>query len=232
MAGKKTSESFSAGGIGESQPFIAPEGTFEPGQIDWATLTVNGQAIPEHLWGLLPYTLTDQGRAEANEGKQEPRVQILRDEVDHSIAHYRDDLVDNLPFEEVHDPLKLAMKAHTPKGHRGLFMSEKKCDQDGMRRGVLDYQPVLDEKGQRVKVGGMFLASVPEERAQAAERYYQRKSQEAQQTAADKVREQSDQIISETKLRGLNRRKTGGLEFDGLQAEDGEMVVGEIGKEF
>lgn len=235
MAGKKTSETFSAGGVGESKPFIAPAGAFEGGEIDWAACTVNGQPIPAHLHGLIPYTMTDQGRAEANDGKEPARVQVLRESHDFAVERYRDDLLSDMPFEEQHDPLRVGMQQNLPAGHRGLWMSEKKCDQEGMRRGVLDYRPVMVEKDgklDRVRIGGMFLSSVPEERARAADLYYEHKAREQAAAASDRVREQSDQIMSEEKLRRMDRRKGGGLDFGGLAEEDGEMVVGEVTREF
>lgn len=230
MAGKK-GEKIQSTGIGESELNIAPEGSFAPGEIDWASCTINGQPIPEHLWGLVPYALTDQGRTEENEGKEEPRVQVLREPHDKAVEHYRDDLLNDYPIEEQHDPLRTVVEQHTPKGHRGLMMSEAKCAKEGMRRGVLDYEPVLDDKGQRIRLGGMFLGSVPEDRAKRAERYYRAKNAEKQQNAVDRVKEQTEQVMSEAKLKRLGRRAGEG-EFDGIVHEDSEMIVGDLGREF
>lgn len=222
-------------GVGESKPHIAPEGSFEPGTIDWSALTLNGQPIPEHLHGLLPYEMTDQGCEEKNAGKEPSRVQFLSDEVDKKVQRYRDDLSGDRPFEEVHDPLAIAMKENLPRGHRGLFMSEQKCSRDGMRRGVLDYEPVLVEKDgklERVKVGSMFLGSVPEERARQAERYYEEKTATLTQAATDKVREQSNAIASEAKLKRLDNKRGGAMDFGGITREEDGEVIGEIPHEY
>jgi hypothetical protein len=220
-------------GVGESKPFIAQPGAFEPGGIDYASLTVDGKPIPEHLQGLVPYAATDQGRAEANAGKQPAMAQVLRDPIDKSVDHYRDDLSNDLPLEENHDPLRILMQRHTPAGHRGLFMSETKVSKEGMRRGVLDYEPVLaeiDGKRERVRAGSMFLASVPEGRAKQADKYYAAKAEEQQIAATEKVKEQRDQVLSEAGVARQNKR--GGEKVDGFEIQDGGMVIGQLGHRF
>lgn len=218
-------------GVGESRAFVAEPGTF-PAELDWSTLTVNGEPVPENVRHLIPYAQTDQGRADADAGRVEGHVRVLSDETDSARRKYRDELEAGHPIEsaealmEVHDPLKPIMDANLPPGHRGLFMSERKCDREGMRRGVLDYQPVMKD-GQRVKHGSLFLASVPERLATAADKHYKAKAESAMVHAQDKIREQEDAFMSESTRRKMHRRTQG--EFDGgIKAEDPEMIVGEI----
>jgi hypothetical protein len=218
-------------GIGESKVFVAEPGTFpEPDR----TLTVDGKSIPEHLVQLIPYEHTDQGRAEFNAGKQPSRVQILRDNVDKSVEHYRDDLMASVPLEEANDPLRILMDEHLPPGQRGLFMSVKKCDREGMMRGVLQYQPVLVEKdGQkrRVEHGGLFLASVPEDAARRADKFYADKARGAMVNAVEKVQEQTDQFMTERRQRLVDRQ--GGGAYDGIHTEHvDEMVIDDSTREF
>lgn len=232
MAAKKARST----GVGESKTFVADPGTF-PVEMDWSTLTVNGEPVPENVRHLIPYAQTDQGRAEADANRVEGHVQVMSDETDGARRKYRDELLAGHPIDsdaelmEVHDPLKPLMERHLPKGERGLWMSERKCDREGMRRGVLDYEPVLDADGQRIKHGSLFLASVPEARARRADAIYHEKAQAQMVQAQGKVREQEDAFMSETTRKKMHRRTQG--EFDGgLKTEDGEMVVGELEHEF
>jgi hypothetical protein len=220
-------------GVGESKPFIAEPGAFPAPDVKFSNLTVNGVPIPETMVQLIPYEHTDQGRAEFNAGKQVPRVQILRDDVDKSIEHYRDDLLADRPLEEANDPLRVLMAQNLPEGRRGLFMSEKKCDREGMTRGVLQYEPVLVEKDgklERVKHGGMFLASVSETAAQRADKFYAEKARGAMVNAIDKVNEQTDEFMTERMQRNVRRQGRG--EYDGITQEQGDAVANDLTHEF
>ena len=82
------------------------------------------------------------------------------------MEHFRE----SLEALELENPQGVLMKRHLPPGMRGLWMSERKTAKEGMRRGVLDYQPVLvdvDGKKERIRAGEMFLAMVPEPFAEA-----------------------------------------------------------------
>ena len=220
-------------GVGDSRPFIAEAGTFEPPR-DWSRLTLNGQPIPEELWVKLPYRMTDQGAAEADAGKEPRRVEVLRearlesqtaDELlrtmnDRTIQQSVDQFRESLELMEREDPLGVLMKRHTPEGHRGLFMSQRRCDEAGrgLRRGVVDYQIVLVD-GKPVAHGGMFLASVPEELALRAEAYYAKKTAEQTQAAVSTVKELRQQVMTEAGIQRQNRR--GDLPDDGIEFVDG-----------
>jgi hypothetical protein len=243
-------------GHGPSRAFVAEPGTFEETH-DWSQLTLNGQAIPEHLWARLPYSMTDQGAEEYNAGKPERTVEVLRDAplssqtadellrtmntrtIEQSVDQFRE----SLELMQQEDPLGVLMKRHTPEGHRGLFMSQRRCDEAGrgLRRGVLDYQVVLVD-GQRVQHGGMFLASVPEEKALIAEAYYARLTREQTQAAIAQVTEARDQVMEAAGIRRQNRRgdlPDEGIEFldgaagaGGADAARGGMHPGEYGRSF
>lgn len=228
MSSKKKEKAPQSTGFGESKIFAAPEGSFEQ-TVDWSKMTVNGEPIPEAYWGLIPYAHTDEGREKFNEGKEMPRVQILSDEVDSSVRHYRDDLRDSIPLIENNDPLRRIVEKYTPAGHRGLMMSEKKCDKEGMQRGVLEYEPVMvmkDGKLERVKHGGMFLGSVPESHAKAAEKYYADKARDRMVDAADRVNEGVHEIVTEQVGRKITRSNRG--EFAGVFQEDHDQVAHEF----
>lgn len=220
-------------GVGESRVFAAAPGAFDE-TVDWSSLTLNGQPIPEHLWAKLPYSMTDQGAAEANAGKERRRVEVLRearlesqtaDELlrtmnDRTIAQSVDQFRESLELMEREDPLGVLMNRHTPQGHRGLFMSVRRCEEAGrgLRRGVLDYQPVLVD-GKRVAHGGMFLASVPEELALRAEAYYAKKTKEQTQAAVSTVQDLTEQVMTDAGMKRQKRR--GDLPDDGIEFLDG-----------
>lgn len=226
----KTEKKPRSSGVGESKTFIAEPGTFpEPDP----TLTVDGVPIPQNMVHLVPYDQTDQGRAENNAGKQPARVQIVRDDVDKSVEHYRDDLLADLPLIENHDPLRLIVDKFTPPGMRGLMMSKRKCDREGMRRGVLDYEPVLvdkDGKKERVEHGGMFLGAVPEQLAQRADKHYAGVAKDRMVNAVEKVQAQTEEFMTESNMRSVKRAGRG--EYDGIQQEQGDMIVNDLTHEF
>lgn len=224
-----------AQGYGESKVFAAPPGSF-PEERDWSKLTINGFPISDALRTQITYQMTDQGAAEANEGKEPRRVEVLRDRTRYQDIHddgrkleaYRDNLGDE-DMLIVDDPMAAVMKENLPEGHRGLFMGEKKIKESGMIRGVLKYQPVLDEKGQPVTIGGMILASVPEKAARAAEGRYDALNQAKQVQAVEKVQESADQVMSEQKLMDMARRRRTLDDLAGLSVDNGDAAAEEMG---
>lgn len=232
-------------GVGDSKPFVAEPGTFDEAH-DWSQLTLNGQPIPEHLWAQLPYAMTDQGTEEYNRGKQSRTVEVLREaplssrstddltrfkseqSIDKSVEQYRESM--ELMKEE--DPLGVIMERHLPIGRRGLWMSEAKCDKEGMRRDLLDYEPLLDANGKRIVHGKMFLASVPEEMALAAEQIAAKNARDDSKAAIEKVTANAERVMSEAGLKRQNRRgdlPDGGIEF---LEPDGGMIPGTYGRQF
>lgn len=222
-------------GVGESRPFVAEPGAFPESAIDYSALTLNGQPIPEELWATLPYKYTDQGAADLNAGKEQVHAQVLRDErlssrtdrellnttrertIEQSVAQFAESL-NMTEHEDVHGVL---MKRYLPEGMRGLWMSERKCSNEGMRRGVLDYAPVMvqqDGKLEKIKSGNMFLAMVPEEKAKAADAFYAEKAKRDTIEATERVKTSRDQVLSEVGVQRQNRR--GGESVDGFEIED------------
>jgi hypothetical protein len=230
-------------GVGPSKAFIADPGTFEETR-NWSTLTINGQPIPEHLWTMTPYTLTDQGAAELNAGKQPRRAEVLREAplasqgvsellrtlseetTEQAVARYRE----SIELMEQEDPLGVLLKRHTPPGRRGRWMSNRVTGTVGMRRAGMDYEPVL-VNGERVEHGkgerGMFLASVPEQLAQAAEQHFTKKGRDLVGAAIAKVAADREEVMGEAGIRRLNRRgdlPDSGIEF--LAGDGAEMQPG------
>lgn len=238
-AGGKFQPKAQSNGFGASKMHNAPAGTFKDDR-DWSKLTLGGKPIPDHLIQVITYAQTDQGAAEAraqflaNGGVySDVSVRVTRDREDKRIDAYGDELRESDGLTLVADPLALAMKKHTPVGHRGLFMSEKQCAEKGMLRGVVEYKKVLvknDETDQmeEVRVGGMFLASVPEETARLAERHYDGINRDRMVHAQETVREQASQVLSEGGMRDLAQRRRTLDSLGGLEVEDPNIAGAEL----
>lgn len=166
-------------GVGESRPFVADPGAFEfnaDNPRDVSNCTLNGQPVPEHLWNMLPYGLTDQGYAEANEGKEHARVKIIRDEF-HNQINQRGDELDRDFGAYAHDPMRALADRYVPAGMHPHFLSSGAIDKEGTTRG---YKICVNEKGEPVKLGTLVLGYIPEHVAQNIQRGFEEKSAEAQ----------------------------------------------------
>lgn len=213
-------------GIGPSRRFNAPDADSQPPAVDWSTVTVNGESLPEKCWATFPYSLTDQGKAGVKEVIDSLPLHLrpgsgMRDRTDYDrisdddkkLGRYRDELADAPPsFTPTKDPMKVLMDRHTPAGHRGLFIGPRKEAESGLLRGSLEYQPVLvknKDTGQmeRVKCGGMYLASVPEDLARQQEHFNSALNREKTVQTQEKVREQADRIMGPSSFADLARRK-------------------------
>ncbi len=214
---------------------------------DMSHCTVNGETLPENCWDTFPYSLTDQGKAAAAKELKELPISRSRDRSsyddvgseDRKLDKFRDDLAgNNGELQRVADPMEALMRRHTPQGHRGLFMSAKKCADSGMIRGILEYKPVLiqdpEDPARRIRVecGGMFLASVPEHLAQEADRHYAAINRSKQVAAVEKVRESADQIMAEGRLEDMARRRRllddiSGETLDDPESADRELLAHE-----
>lgn len=248
-------------GFGESKLNVAPEGAFtpEPEQIDILECHVAGipvKDLPRESQLRLLYQQTDEGQAWWNENKKHlentdsatgpgPSGRGMKladgrtatDEEEKKVVKYRDEL--STGFDEMRaaeDPFAEPKRLHTPAGHRGLFMSKKQCERQGMNRGGLKYERVLvkNKKGdwEPVEVLGMFLASVPEEAAQASERYYEKRNKEKQVTVIEKVRNQADQVMSEAGLRNLAQRRHVLDDLIGTSDDDAAGADAELAHQF
>lgn len=190
-----------AQGIGESAPFIAPEGSF-PDRPDWSQLTTQGKPIPEYLWGLMPYELTDQGAAESAPTDQ-PRSRIVADAHDKAIVHRRDAILEQgmMPWEAP-DARRELMDRHLPSGHTGRFLSPSKCAHSGNR----GWTPVLDSSGKEVRLGEMVLASMPKEGAAKRNAHYHGLDQVHLARVENDIQEHQERLASEAGIPLASRR--------------------------
>lgn len=143
---------------------------------------VGGQLVrdmPIENQGRILYQQTDEGIAEYNAGKEPRRVQVMRDELTKGLDHRRDAVKDfGMNLGEAPNNFREAMEKHIKPGMKGRFLSPRVVD----RRGMRGWEPVLDEKGEQVKVGNMFLGQM---------------SAEAAKTRNKKVREYGSRLLGQ-----------------------------------
>lgn len=249
-------------GFGESKLHVAPEGAFtpQPDEIDILECHVAGipvKDLPRDNQLRLLYQQTDEGQAwwEANKKTLENRDsktgagpsgrgmkladgRVATDEEEKKVVRYRDELSTGFDeFRAAEDPFAEPMRLHTPRGHRGLFMSLKQCERLGTNRGGLKYEPVLVKNSttgnfERVVILGMFLASVPEEAALAQERYYEARNKEKQITTTERVRQQADQVMAEGGLRDLAKRRHVLEDLIGTAEDEASGAEAELAHQF
>lgn len=155
---------------------------------------LEGQLQPDSR---LPHRYTDEGIAEhdaevLSSGKAAKGGRIsVRDGVDLQIDARQAACDDKIPDWEAPDPLSESAALHARPGMRQRFLSDRVIK----RRGKRHWEPVKDEKGDLVKVGDVFLAEMPEERAAATRRHYQDEStllvKDIQESHDEKVRKVS-----------------------------------------
>ena len=130
-------------------------------------LTVSGKPIPVAFAHAIPYGKTDQGIAEDNEGKEVPRVQMVRDEWQQMLAKRSDA---NVPVWASPDPMAETVDKHRKPGMAYKFLSPAHVAKKGMRH----YESVVDSRGDVVKVGDLVLGEIPLEMRNARNAYYQK----------------------------------------------------------
>lgn len=163
-----------------------------PPESEW---TLNGNPIPDHLKGLIPFRLTDQGTEQFNAGKEPARVQIVQDEFSKKLQQHEDTNPAVMPWQYT-DPVE-ASKSRVPNvdGKRFGLLSSRVCEKDGLR----GWQPERDKDGHEIKVGNMMLASMPEGMAAQRDRYYEGLSADAVTNAADDYSAKQEKMLRDTK---------------------------------
>lgn len=173
---------------------------------------------------------------------------IATDPAEKEMLQFRDDQVAGVTFQQAlsrqgikhtgrlvradADPFALVMEKHVPAGYSGLMMSEKQCVTKGMVRGVVEYVPFLDAAGNRVTRGDMFLAIAPAEVVAEAKRGYEAADREQRQRATDRVREEQERIITDTKLNRIAGKNRARGDFEGLVDDDGPEMLTDPGVVF
>jgi hypothetical protein len=158
------------------------------------------------------------------------------DPAEKAILQYRDDEIHGVPLEarlaregikhtgrlvnKNADPFGIIMEKFVPVGYSGLMMSNKKCATEGMVRGAVEYVPFLDDVGNRVTAGDMFLGIAPTDVVNEAKRGYEAEDRARKRQSVERVREDQDRIITDSKLGRIARKNRAGGDFEGLADDD------------
>jgi hypothetical protein len=149
--------------LGSYTPFVSDE---RPALIDGKP-TVNGNPLPKGFEFAIPFANTDQGRWDTNHGANMRAPSGITSGKD-PLAKAMDQRLDQ-PWAQV-DPLKAAIDQVAEPGFRHRALSEGVCN----KRGLRGWEPVLDAKGDKVKVGRLFLGRMPEQVAEQRNEHYRK----------------------------------------------------------
>lgn len=163
-------------GIPDSKPFIAEETAQQVSRIE--TCHINGVAIADmnldpQVLAALDYLMTDEGIAEKNsrpDVREPSGVTLGQDPFSKALQQRKDDVRDRgFDTYESRDPLKEVADRHAVPGMRPKFLSQARLKDSG---GPGDYTIVKDANGDPVKVKGMVLGHIPEDRARARNKHF------------------------------------------------------------
>jgi hypothetical protein len=153
-------------GIGESRVFRDPNASEEN---ELLACHINGKLIrdlgftPLQL-SAISWHITDEGIAANNEGKQEVRASVIRDPLQKSLEKRKDDVLDRgMETWEAENPMREQIEQYGKPGFRTRYLSDATVQKRGRRK----WEPVINEKGDPVRLGGMVMAQMPEGRADA-----------------------------------------------------------------
>jgi hypothetical protein len=215
-ARRASQETIRSSGVGESRVFSAPEGSFEAKQMDWSQLTINQAPIPQHLWGLVPYEMTDQGVAEKNEGKEPARASVLSDPIEKHVAERKDAVKSRgMASWEAPDVRKEVAEKHVKPGFKARLLSPRKVELEGTR----GWEPVTDRNGDPVKVGNLILGQMPEAKVAQRNKHYRDQANARLQREAEGYQEQQARLLRESGISPDAVRPRSGE--DGLQIAQG-----------
>jgi hypothetical protein len=172
----------SAGGIGESKVFCAPEETRLRGHVDRILAChIDGKPVAEmnlspQVLSALAFEATDEGLAEATArpGPKSSGVTLGKDEWDKALKQRIADIKERgMVSYQARDPMKEVADKYAQPGMKAKFLSRKKITENG---GTGDYDVVKDKNGDPVSVKGMILGHTPVELADARNKHYQDKA--------------------------------------------------------
>lgn len=177
-------------GIGESKRFNAPEGTFPASTI--LDCHVGGMLVrnlPSQVQTAILYQQTDEGIAEANEGKAEAgtTARVTRDEFTGACQARRDGIRDQgMEPWEAPNPLKDVADRYAQPGMSPKFLSPRRLDKEGTR----GFEVVRDKRGDPVKVRDMVLGHMPISKVEARNKFYRDKANAAVAEITKQYREE------------------------------------------
>jgi hypothetical protein len=166
-----------AAGIPDSQPFISGEG--RPDQERILSCHCGGvlvSELPQVVQDRILYQQTDEGIAEANEGRTGTGARTIQDEFSKACLQRKDGITERgMEPWEAPNPMADLAKAHIAPGMSPKFLSPARVDKDGTR----GFEVVKRPNGDPVKLRNMVLGQMPIERVKARNKFYQDKSKAA-----------------------------------------------------
>jgi hypothetical protein len=186
-----------AGGVGESEPFIAPSGAFpENPTLDCHVAGVLVRELPQTVQDKILYAQTDEGLAESDEGKVPAgtAARVTVSPLAKAIQERRDDQLERgMEPWEARDPLKEVADKHVGPGMRPKFLSDFRNRESGTR----GFEVVKDGRGDPVRCGTLVLGQMPEERAKKRNEYFRKLSSDAVAQVEKEFRETQDRARRE-----------------------------------
>ena len=151
------------------------------------------------------FALTDEGLEERMakllaEGRLNtgPKVEITRSEFTGKVKQFGEFRAGH-PEDQVEapDPMRELVDKHVGPGLAPKFLSKAVIN----RKGKRGYEPVMDEDGHPVELGGMVLATIPKEVAEARTKAYQSRSDVQLGQVLKEHGEEQEKLISDAGLR-------------------------------
>jgi hypothetical protein len=156
-------------GIGESRVFCDPDAPQQDDRL--LNCHINGKLIrdlgftPLQL-SAISWHITDEGIEANNEGKSEVRASVTRDPLSKSMEKRKDDVLDRgMETWEAENAMQQILDANPRPGFRRRFLADAVVN----KRGLRGWQPVIKD-GQPVTLGGLKMAEMPIEKAEARNR--------------------------------------------------------------
>lgn len=162
--------------------------------------TVNGQQLPEgHN---VPTAMTDDGIAERNAkpNRRASVASVLREpSFDKKLDRMsRAVFMGDDPFKETIDKQRAADEA-VGEHFRYRVLSDRVVQKKGMR----EWEPVINEKGDPVKVAGMTLSRMPTDIALMRDAHYQELGNEALREALETQQQNQEELIHAARVAGI-----------------------------
>lgn len=181
-------------GVGESKTFAAAPGSFEPNPVRHAGDRPIGTGTFDHL---LASQHSDEQQAE-NDLKPKAQISVVRDAFEKkTYDEYTDDRKHTFKPWMTTNPMQAIANRHCPRGHAPRFLGERKVQVDGLR----GWEPVIDSKGDPIKLGNMTLASMPREMADERNNDFRRLDADKISRMRDETNEQTSRLANAKGMR-------------------------------
>jgi hypothetical protein len=120
------------------------------------------------------------------------RARVTATEFGKSVEERGEFRAQHLEVWEAPDPMKEIAEKHVGPGMRAKFLNPDRVARDGPR----GFEVVKDENGDPVKLGRMVLGQMPEERAQARDRFYRKKGADRLQRITEEHEERQRELVA------------------------------------